>query len=108
MIDQFPHCDARILHAPGECQYCDRHPEWQELREFWMVAFTGHEPETYEYGGTQVPCPADFNRPKNSESDHQKWLGNTAKPSEIYTLNITPRRYLLKLLWRMVRRRRTS
>jgi hypothetical protein len=25
VIDQFPHCEARILHA-GECTYCDARP----------------------------------------------------------------------------------
>lgn len=26
---QMPHCDAYVLHAPGVCEYCDRHPDWQ-------------------------------------------------------------------------------
>lgn len=43
-IAQFPHCDQRILHAPGECEYCDGHPEWQALREAWGIAYTGHAP----------------------------------------------------------------
>lgn len=43
-IAQFPHCDSRILHAPGECEFCDRRSEWQELREAWGIAFTGHQP----------------------------------------------------------------
>lgn len=78
MIRQFPHCDARILHAPGECEFCDLHPEWQELCKAWMVAFTGHEPKTSLHAGTQVPCPADFNRPAGSRSDHRMWSGNVA------------------------------
>lgn len=41
---QFPHCDTRVLHAPGECEYCDRRSEWQELREAWGIAYTGHPP----------------------------------------------------------------
>lgn len=68
---QFPHCDSRILHAPGECDYCDRHPEWQKLREAWEIAFTGHQPV-----GQQLPCPADYNRPPGSEGDHRRWAGN--------------------------------
>lgn len=80
MIRQFPHCDARILHAPGECEFCDECPEWQELRKVWMVAFTGHEPTTSDHAGTQVPCPADFNRPAYSASDHSRWGGNVASP----------------------------
>lgn len=44
-IVQFPHCDSRVLHAPGECEFCDRHPDWQELRKSWGIAFTGHQPQ---------------------------------------------------------------
>jgi hypothetical protein len=40
VIDQFPHCDARSLHAPGVCRFCDRHPDWQELRALWCVPFS--------------------------------------------------------------------
>ena len=40
----YPHCDSRVLHAPSECDYCDGHPEWQELRKAWGIAFTGHPP----------------------------------------------------------------
>jgi hypothetical protein len=43
-LAQFPHCDQRVLHSPGECEYCDRHPEWQALREAWGIAYTGHAP----------------------------------------------------------------
>jgi hypothetical protein len=43
-IDGFPHCDSAVLHAPGECEYCDGRPEWQSLREAWGIAFTGHAP----------------------------------------------------------------
>lgn len=68
-----PHCDQRILHAPGECQYCDAHPEWQALRVLWGIAFTGWSPEEKE-----LPCPADNARGDN----HKKWGGNIACPSE--------------------------
>lgn len=44
-IDSFPHCDQAVLHAPGECEYCDGCPEWQSLREAWGIAFTGHVPQ---------------------------------------------------------------
>ncbi len=67
---QAPHCDQRILHAPGECRYCDKHPEWQELRFLWGIAFTGYEPE-----GTELPCPADHARPGKA----QVWGPNRAK-----------------------------
>jgi hypothetical protein len=71
-IAQFPHCDQRILHGPRDgCGYCDAHPEWQELREAWSIAFTGHPPEP---GG--LPCPADAARPPGSAADHRLWGGN--------------------------------
>ena len=56
----FPHCDQRILHAPGECDYCDECPEWQQLRLDWGICFTGHEPDGFN---TWVRCPADVARP---------------------------------------------
>lgn len=52
-----PHCDARVLHAPGECRYCDEHSRWQALRVVWGIAFTGHEPVE-----GQLPCPSDARR----------------------------------------------
>ena len=85
MIERFPHCDQRILHAPGECEFCGLHPEWQELREAWGIAFTGHWPGLYAKHGDieelQLPCPADYARPQGSDSDHRAWGGNTAKPA---------------------------
>lgn len=85
----FPHCDPRILHAPGECEYCDLHPEWQDLRESWQIAFTGHgagfsirpnNPEGRPVDGALLPCPADVARPPLSPSDHRRWPGNQADP----------------------------
>lgn len=104
-ISQFPHCDQRILHAKGECEFCDRHPDWQELRKAWGIAFTGYTPagvlpecgETYRIQGRAetcrqpqghtgdhlpypdwciLPCPADFARPPDAGNDHRKWPGN--------------------------------
>ena len=44
-IDRYPHCDSRILHGPQDgCEFCDAHPDWQELRKAWGIAFTGHVP----------------------------------------------------------------
>lgn len=70
---QFPHCDQRILHAPGECEFCDLHPDWQLLRQLWGICFTGYEPE-----GAELPCPADHAR----GDKHKLWGGNTAQPKE--------------------------
>lgn len=69
-ISQFPHCDPRILHAPNECEYCDMHSDWQELRLAWHISFTGYSPE-----GTELPCPADAAR----GDGHKSWGGNIAK-----------------------------
>ena len=71
IIGPFPHCDQRILHAPGECEFCDMQGDWQELRQAWGIAFTGYEPEEKE-----LPCPADYARGDN----HTKWYGNVARP----------------------------
>lgn len=67
-LEPFPHCDAAILHKPGECDYCDRHPQWQQLREAWGIAFTGHAPV-----GHQQPCPSDARRGRHGGHG---WAGN--------------------------------
>ena len=84
LITQFPHCDQKVLHAPGECEYCDAHPEWQELREAWGIAYTGHSYEIidekdWEGNPTQrilVPCPSELERPLEVIN---KWHGNVPK-----------------------------
>ena len=73
-LGQFPHCDQRVLHSPGECEYCDRHPEWQALRIAWGIAFTGYEPE-----GTELPDPATAARGLKSINS---WGGNVPKKGE--------------------------
>ena len=84
-----PHCDQRILHAPGDCWACDLYPDWQKLRELWGIAFTGHQPKDEVLRVDQheepvavrrmLPCPADYNRPPDSPSDHRQWGPNTAQ-----------------------------
>lgn len=61
----------------SECEYCDHYPDWQELRQMWSIAFTGHEPTA-----DQLPCPADHARPPDSPSDHRQWHGNTARKAD--------------------------
>lgn len=81
----FPHCDTRVLHAPDECEYCDMYPDWQKLRRMWGIAFTGHQPREENIHGLirkELPCPADFNRPPDSPSDHRQWPGNVAWKDE--------------------------
>lgn len=64
------HCDQRVLHSPGECEYCDAYPEAQRYRSENNIAFTGHMALGIK------PCPADAARPKGSPSDHRRWGGN--------------------------------
>lgn len=66
-----PHCDQRVLHAPGECEYCDDRPDWQQLRHLWMINFTGH----HEIG--KQPCPAEAARGMASINS---WGGNIPRP----------------------------
>ena len=70
-----PHCDARILHAPGECRYCDAYPDWQEARATQRIAFSGHP--TPECGS---PCPADAAVAAGLRGDYTRWGGNVARP----------------------------
>lgn len=72
-IKQFPHCDSKILHAPGVCEFCDMHPEWQELREYWGINFTG------EYKLDKTPCPAELAR---SLDTINKWHGNVPETAQ--------------------------
>ncbi len=62
-----PHCDPSILHAPGECEFCDLHPSRQVEREIQRINFTGqHDPE-------RAPCPSEFFR---SPTDRDAWGRN--------------------------------
>lgn len=64
---QAPHCDARILHAPGECKYCDWFPQRQQDRITQSINFTGQtDPK-------KAPCPAMFFRDADSLAH---WGGN--------------------------------
>jgi hypothetical protein len=67
-----PHCDALVLHAPGDCRFCDRHPDWQAYRTAVGIAFTGQEPVD-----GQIQCPAETSRP--AEVIHA-WPGNRPVP----------------------------
>lgn len=66
----FPHCDQSVLHAPGECKYCDSLPEWQALRVVWGIAFTGHAPEETD---AKIACPSDHVRGMGGSN---VWPGN--------------------------------
>ncbi len=71
-IPQFPHCDSAVLHSPAQnCEYCNRHPNWQSLREYWRINFTG------ETDPTKAPCPST--RLRDLETIN-RWPGNRVKP----------------------------
>lgn len=52
-----PHCDQRVLHAPGTCQYCDEYPDRQKARTEMSICFTGQTPDSFK-----GPCPSDYHR----------------------------------------------
>lgn len=68
-VAAMPHCDAAVLHAPGECVYCDRYPEWQRHREMARINFTGH------HDPDRVLCPSETRRPLENIN---RWPGNRA------------------------------
>jgi hypothetical protein len=69
-----PHCDSRVLHAPGECVHCDAYPELQELRSrWWGILFTGQKSDD----PNMIPCPAEWRR---SLAVINKWYGNVPTP----------------------------
>jgi hypothetical protein len=72
VLGQLPHCDQRVLHAPGECDYCDKSPHLQAARIIWEIAFTGHLAT-----GHQLPCPSDAQRGLGGA---HVWPGNIPRP----------------------------
>lgn len=61
------HCDQRVLHEPGLCEYCDEYPEAQAKRVELGVNFTSlNDPNL-------LPCPADKARPV---TNLYSWAGN--------------------------------
>lgn len=64
MTATFPHCDPKVLHAAGECEFCDLHPDLQALRLGFKENFTGHGPDA-----ATVDRPLDV---------IEKWHGNIA------------------------------
>lgn len=66
-----PHCDDLVLHAPRQCEYCDRHQSWQVARIRLGIAFTGNA--WNEKGTTLRPCPATLLR---SVETIERWYGN--------------------------------
>lgn len=68
-----PHCDMRVLHSPGSCEYCDKYPERQAIREANLIMFTDDDPRLKQ-GWTL--CPALAERGVDSVN---AWGGNRAR-----------------------------
>jgi len=66
-LGQMPHCDPQILHRPKTCEYCDKHPVWQALREAYEINFTGEDDPK------KSPCPSSKYRPAYMA---HRWHGN--------------------------------
>jgi hypothetical protein len=69
----FPHCDSKVLHAPGVCSYCDEYPERQQARYDEGVAFTG------QVNAALKPDPAQVDRPLELI---ERWPGNRPRRDE--------------------------
>jgi hypothetical protein len=67
-----PHCDPRVLHAPGDCSVCDEQPALQRAREVAGVNFTGGTDPS------KAPCPSDLAR---GPGVAERWRGNAPKPA---------------------------
>lgn len=76
VLPQFPHCDSLILHSPGVCEYCDRHPDWQALRSAQGIAFSDTSEEEIR-ANDLIPCPSTVKRPAEVRD---QWYGNVPKP----------------------------
>ena len=73
MATTFPHCDDLVVHAPGECRYCDRLPELQAARAASGANFTGHADPS------KTACPSTSRRPLETI---ERWPGNRAVAPE--------------------------
>jgi hypothetical protein len=70
-IYQAPHCDDKVLHAPGKCKYCDAFPTAQANRITDNINFTG------EGDPNKKQCPAEVRR---SAATIHRWYGNVPVP----------------------------
>ncbi len=72
-----PHCDSNIMHAPGECEFCDDgYPDLQEFRAMHGINFTGH------YDPNKLLCPAELSR---DLATIEHWGGNRKETWETKT-----------------------
>lgn len=70
-VARYPHCDVKVLHAPGKCDFCDMYPEMQQWRIDSNTQFTGED-----YSEDQIWDPAQIIRPLEII---ERWYGNVPK-----------------------------
>lgn len=58
MTAPHPHCNTEVLHAPGECEFCDKYPERQQGR---IVSKTPFSPVDQAWPGNRPEGYRDFN-----------------------------------------------
>lgn len=89
----YPHCDPRVLHAPGECVFCDHYPDEQRERLEGGISFTGHGPdpatafrplETINLWGGNRPTTQEQLEAEDKayEEFYQYLVGNNLLPQE--------------------------
>lgn len=69
----YPHCDSDVLHAPGECRFCDLYKDAQAYRKMLGINFTGHREPRLQM------CPSEERR---NLATINKWPGNRPDPQE--------------------------
>lgn len=72
-VSRMPHCDARILHAPGKCHHCDLFADFQQYRLLSEINFTG------ENDLRKSPCPSLWTR---TAAQRDAWPRNRAEKTK--------------------------
>lgn len=75
----YPHCDSNVLHAPGECEYCDHYPVEQQARVTAGTPFTGHgaDPATAVRPLETINLWPGNRARQPGLTNHQWWHGDT-------------------------------
>lgn len=55
---EFPHCNSEVLHAPGQCYYCDQYPSRQAVRSESGPPFS--PPEANGWSGNVAVKAGEF------------------------------------------------
>ncbi len=63
----YPHCDPRIIHSRGVCNFCDKEPLLQGIRQGLSLKFT----DQLEAGEPLLPWE------DRSRESAEEYLGNT-------------------------------